>query len=208
MCNDYRYLDPDYSYIDNSTGVLYNIAGISNKQDLDFFESAAVTKRTKELADNPLCIKNSSSLFTIHKYLFSDVYKWAGERRTVEISKEGNQFFPTKYFDTALEYIDELIANYRKCDAENNKELSDKLAAILDAINHLHPFREGNGRTQREFLRVLALEKGLLLNLNPPDETLVYERYMDGTIEGNVEKLSTLIFDLLSGSEQCTPKTI
>jgi len=198
MCNKYKYLDPDYEYIDNSTGVLRNKVGISNQQDLDFFESAAVTKRAKELSDNPLPIKNSKSLLDVHKYLFQDVYEWAGKKRIVEISKEGNQFFPTNYFDTAFEYIDKLIVDYRKCNADDRKELSCKLAAILDTVNHLHPFREGNGRAQREFMRILALEKGLLLNLNPPDNAMVYERYMTGSIEGNVEKLSTLILDLIS----------
>jgi cell filamentation protein len=196
--NQYEYLDPDSSYTDKTTGVLRNLAGFSNKQDLDFFESAAVTKRAKELADNPVAIKDSQSLFDIHKYLFQDVYEWAGEKRTVEISKEGKQFFPTGYFKTALEYIDKLVADYKKCDAKNKLELSDRLAAILDTINHLHPFRDGNGRAQREFIRLLALEKGLLLNLNPPDNAEVYEQYMAGTIDGDVKKLSSLIFQLIS----------
>ena len=201
MCSEYKYLDPDFEYIDRSTGVLRNLAGISSQQDLDFFESAAVAKRAKELADNPLPLKNSSSLFYIHRYLFQDVYKWAGEKRKVEISKEDNQFFPTNYFSTALDYIDSLINDYWKCDSGDKKKIAGKLAAILDAVNHLHPFREGNGRAQREFMRTLALEKGLTLNLNPPDNTNVYERYMTGTIEGDEEKLSNLIIDLLSESE-------
>jgi cell filamentation protein len=66
-----------------------------------------------------------------------------------------------------------------------------------DTINELHPFREGNGRTQREFLRTLALEKGLILNLNPPDNADVYESYMSGTIESDVNKLALLILELL-----------
>ena len=197
MRNKYEYLDPDYVYTDKKTGVLRNRAGLSNSQDLVFFESAAVTKRLKELDDNPIFIKNSHSLFIIHKYIFQDVYEWAGERRTVEISKEGNQFFPTSHFDTALEYIDGLITGYRQCERNNIYELSEKLAAILDTINHLHPFREGNGRVQREFLRVLALEKQLQLNLNPQDNVDVYEQYMNGTIDGDVEKLSGLIYELL-----------
>ena len=201
MCNEYKYLDPDYEYIDRKTGVLHNLAGILDQQVLDFFESAAVTKRAKELADNPLPIKNSKSLFDIHRYLFQDVYGWAGEKRTVEISKEGNQFFPTNYFSTALDYIDSLITDYWKCDSGDKKKIAGKLAAILDAVNYLHPFRKGNGRAQREFMRTLALGKGLQLNLNPPDNTYVYERYMTGTIEGDVEKLSSLILDLLSEQE-------
>jgi cell filamentation protein len=194
-------LDPDYEYIDRNTGILRNRAGMSNQQDLDFFESAAVTKRAKELADHPLPIKNIGSLFSIHRFLFQDIYEWAGKRRTVEISKENNQFFPTSYFETAYEYIDKLIADFREGDPKDKKKLSNKLAVILDAVNHLHPFREGNGRAQREFIRILALEKRWLLNLNPPDNPDVYERYMSGTIERNVEKISSLILDLLLESE-------
>jgi cell filamentation protein len=62
---------------------------------------------------------------------------------------------------------------------------------------NLHPFREGNGRTQREFMKLLAKEKGWFLNLNPPDNTEIYERYMSGTINGNVETLAALIFECL-----------
>lgn len=72
-----------------------------------------------------------------------------------------------------------------------------KLAEILDAINFLHPFREGNGRAQREFIRLLALEKGLILNLNPPDDKSVYERYMKGTVESELNTLTALIFELI-----------
>ena len=200
MSNEYEYLDPDHAYVYKDTGVLRNLAGITNAQDLHFFESVAAAKRAKELADNPLPVKNSNSLFAIHKYLFQDVYEWAGEKRTVEISKECTQFFPTNYFDTAIKYIDGMITDFKGCDSRDRRELSKKLAAILDTVNHFHPFREGNGRTQREFLRVLALEKGFLLNLNPPDTTIVFKRYMSGVIEGNLEKLSNLIFDLLSES--------
>jgi cell filamentation protein len=196
MDNEYTYLDPDYRYTDRNTGVLHNRAGILNARDLDFFESVAVTKRIKELAGNPIAIKDSRTLFAIHKYLFQDVYHWAGKKRTVEISKEDNQFFPTDYFDTAFEYIDKIITDYRRSDSGDKKELSRKLAIVLDCVNHLHPFREGNGRVQREFLRVLALEKGLLINLNPPDNISVYERYMAGTIQGDVKKLADLLFEL------------
>jgi cell filamentation protein len=76
------------------------------------------------------------------------------------------------------------------------------LAEILDNINYLHPFREGNGRTQREFLRLLALEKGLTLNLTPPDNKNVYEKYMKGTIDSDVKILTELIFELISNEKK------
>ena len=110
--------------------------------------------------------------------MFQDIYAWAGKKRIVEISKDGKQFFPTSHFDNAFRYIDLLIADFKKIPKDNKKMLSEKLTEILDNVNYLHPFRDGNGRTQREFLRLLALEKDLTLNLNPPDNLSVYERYM------------------------------
>lgn len=76
------------------------------------------------------------------------------------------------------------------------------MAEILDNVNYLHLFREGNGRAQREFLRLLALEKGLTLNINPPDSKSVYERYMKGTIESDLKTLTELIFELIDRNDK------
>jgi len=197
MRNNYEYVDPDYSYTDPKTRVLRNLAGITDPNDLLFFESAAVTERLKELESQPIVIRNVETLLDIHRCLFQDVYEWAGKKRIVEISKDGRQFFPISHFDTALSYIDRLLAEYRSIDKSDKKKIAQKLAEILDNVNYLHPFREGNGRTQREFLRTLAIEKGYVLNLNPPDNADVYERYMSGTIDGDVDKLAELIGELL-----------
>jgi cell filamentation protein len=129
--------------------------------------------------------------------LFQDVYKWAGEKRIVEISKDGKQFFLTNLFDTAFVFIDHLIVEYKALDKRDKNAIVAKLAEILDNINYLHPFREGNGRAQREFIRTLAIEKGFRLNLNPPDNKLVYEKYMQGTINSDLNLLTSLIFDQL-----------
>lgn len=118
--------------------------------------------------------------------------------RTVNISKGGKPFFDGERFHTAFMYIDSLISEYKKLSKIDKKSLAQKLAEILDNVNFLHPFREGNGRVQREFLRVLALEKGLVLNLNPPDNTEVYERYMQGTINSDISMLASLILELIS----------
>jgi cell filamentation protein len=125
------------------------------------FESLKVSARLEKLQANPIKIKDSSSLRDIHKHLFQDIYSWAGKERTVEISKGGKPFFLLSHFRSAFMFIDTLIIEYRKIDKKDKKRLSRKLAEILDNINYLHPFREGNGRTQREFLRLLAKEKGL-----------------------------------------------
>jgi cell filamentation protein len=192
--NNYQYIDPDYKYTDKN-GVLYNLANIDNENVLLAYESLKVSKRAEDLFENPIKIKDSNTLLTIHHYLFQDVYEWAGKVRTVNISKNGKPFFQGERFHIAFQYIDSLLEQYRVIPQNNTQDLAQKLAEILDNINFLHPFREGNGRTQREFLRLLALEKDLILNLNPPDNFNVYERYMNGTINSDVETLAALILE-------------
>jgi cell filamentation protein len=198
MSNSYRYIDPAYTYTDPKTGLLRNLQDITDEEVLLFVESSAITKRLQELYDHPIKITGVNTLLKIHKQLFQDIYVWAGKIRTVEINKDGKQFFPTSQFDNAFKYINQLIEEFKKIPNDNKRILAEKLADILDNINYLHPFREGNGRTQREFLRLLALEKGLILNLNPPDKARVYERYMKGTIESDLKTLTELIFELIN----------
>jgi cell filamentation protein len=201
MSDSYKYIDFDYTYVDPKTGILKNIPGITDPEVLLFVESGAVTKRLQELYNNPIKIKGIENLFDIHKHLFQDIYIWAGKKRVVEISKDGKQFFPTTHFDNASSYINSLIADFKKIRKNRRKELAEKLAEILDNVNYFHPFREGNGRAQREFLRLLALEKGLIMNLNPPDNKSVFERYMKGTIESDLEILKVLIFELIASKK-------
>ncbi len=198
MSDSYKYIDPDFTYTDPDTGLLRNLQDISDPDVLLFVESGAVTKRLQELYENPIRINGIDSLFKIHGHLFQDIYVWAGKKRIVEISKDGKQFFPASHFDNASGYIDHLTAEFKKIPNNNRRELAEKLAEILDNVNYLHLFREGNGRTQREFLRLLAFEKGLTLNLNPPDNKSVYERYMKGTVESDLETLTELIFELIA----------
>ena len=123
-------------------------------------------------------------------------------QRKGQLSKDGKQFFPIGNFDNALKFIDSLINEYYRISSADIKSIAQKLAEILDNINYLHPFREGNGRTQREFLRLLALEKGFHLNLNPPDNKNVYDRYMKGTVESDLDILTTLIFESLNSKDE------
>jgi cell filamentation protein len=202
MSNSYEFIDADFTYTDPNTGLLRNLQGITDPDVLLFVESGVVTKRLQELYENPIKIKGVDILFEIHRNLFQEIYSWAGKKRKVEISKEGKQFFPTSHIDNASRFIDQLIAEFKQISKDNKKKLAEKLAEILDSVNYLHPFREGNGRTQREFLRLLALEKGLILNLNPPDNKSVFERYMKGTIESDLKTLTEFILDLIDSRDK------
>ncbi len=91
-----------------------------------------------------------------------------------------------------------MLLDYKKIPKSNKKQLAEKLAEILDTIKYLHPFREGNGRAQREFIRLLALEKELILEMNPPDNKRIYELYMKGTINSDISLLTKLILELIN----------
>jgi cell filamentation protein len=200
MGNNYQYIDPEFIYT-NKNGVLHNLANIEDENVLLAYESLKVSKRVEELIENPILIVDSNSLVTIHYFLFQDVYAWAGKVRTVNISKNGKPFFDGERFHLGFKYIDNLINEYRLIEENEKVLIANKLAEILDNVNYLHPFREGNGRTQREFIRLLAFEKNIILNLNPPDDNSIYERYMQGTINSDVKLLSALIFELISKSD-------
>ncbi len=197
MENSYNYIDPTHKYTDEN-GVLYNLANIKDGKVLVVYESLRVSKRIEELLDRPIKIKDSTSLLTLHHYLFQDVYEWAGKTRTVNINKDGKPFLEVERFDMGFKYINNLILEYREINNKDKKELANKLADILDNVNFMHPFREGNGRTQREFLRILALEKGVILNINPADNEDIYKRYMEGTINSDVGVLANLIYELIA----------
>ena len=193
MSNGYQYIDLKHAYIDPISGILKNLPNLTEDSDLLFFESSAVSKRLEELYSNPIEIIDSSSLLEIHRHLFQDVYEWAGKVRTVNISKNGKPFFEGERFQTGFIYIDSLVTEFAKINSKQKFEIAEKLAEILDNINFLHPFREGNGRAQREFIRLLAFQKGYHLNLNPPDNKKIYNNYMKGTIESDVKLLTELI---------------
>lgn len=197
MSKGYQYIDSQNSYIDPTTGVLKNIPNLTDDFDLLFFESTAVSKRLEELYLHPIQIKDSSALLEIHRYLFQDVYEWAGKVRTVNISKDGKPFFEGERFQMGFNYIDSLLIEYQNIASSQTAEIAEKLAVILDNVNFMHPFREGNGRAQREFIRTLAAQKGYALNLNPPNNKGIYDRYMKGTIEGHIQLLTELILEEL-----------
>ena len=194
MDNNYQYLDPEHVYT-NSNGVMHNLANIQDEKILLAFESLMVSRRVEELYENPIAIEDSNSLLTIHHYLFQDVYTWAGKVRTVNISKDGKPFFEGERFPMAFQFLNTLLQEFKAINNDDSRFIAEKLSLILDNVNYLHPFREGNGRAQREFLRVLALEKGIELNLNPADNKNIYERYMQGTIQSDITMLTELILE-------------
>lgn len=82
--------------------------------------------------------------------------------------------------------------------SDGKATVAPKLAEILDNLNYLHPFREGNGRTQRETLRSLANSKGYKLKFPAKSDTIKYDKYMNGTINSDVPLLEEFMMDNLA----------
>ena len=155
----YDYIDPNNLYTYPDSSVLRNKQEERDEQKARELEYRMVASKSLKLFINPIPVYSVEDILKIHQFLFEDMYHWAGEFRKVNISKSGNAFMPIQSFDTALTYLNNLIDRFHDT-ANSRKEVIQLLVEILDNLNYFHPFREGNGRTQREVIRSLALMKG------------------------------------------------
>jgi cell filamentation protein len=99
-------------------------------------------------------------LKAIHRYIFQDVYEWAGHLRTVNLSKEGHLFGLGPFLEPALQRMLEDLASENYLLDLDAASFATRAGYFLGELNAAHPFREGNGRTQREFVRELGLRAG------------------------------------------------
>lgn len=143
---------------------LENKLGLTSSADLAREEERISKKRAVELFENDvldmLPAGKFATLQTIHKYLFEDIYDFAGEIRTVNIAKGNFRFAPLMYLQAALENID-------KMPQSNFDEIVEKYVEM----NIAHPFREGNGRSTRIWLdHILKTEIGKVVDWSKVDK--------------------------------------
>lgn len=145
------FVDP---YIDPRTGILANRLGARTWDGLRQAEGEMVGVRMLQLFANPPTIREGSlgELRAIHRLLFQDIYAWAGHIRTVEIRKntEGSEFFlPSPNIEMGMEWSRGELARDHMLKGMALPVFAERLAYHYDNYNFVHPFREGNGRTQR-----------------------------------------------------------
>ncbi len=143
---------------------LENKLGINDSAFLAREEERISKKEAAELFEkgilNDLKAGTFASLATIHKYLFEDIYDFAGELRTVNISKGNFRFAPLMYLEAAL-------ANIEKMPQSTFEEIVEKYVEM----NVAHPFREGNGRSERIWLDLIfKSELGLVVDWSRVDK--------------------------------------
>ena len=149
-------------YVYPGTNVLKNLADIQDFKELETFEASVTYARLRELHEHPLSgFFDTSHLQRIHRYIFQDVYAWAGELRSVDLSKPGEVWFARpEYIKPTLDQLGKKLAEENHLRGLEKDSFVTRGAYYWGEVNAIHPFREGNGRTQREFVRELGLQAG------------------------------------------------
>jgi cell filamentation protein len=188
----YDAVEDPYTY--KNTTLLINKLDLRTQAELDAFEAEISSARAEDpLPDGKL---DFAHYCAIHHHLFQDVYDWAGQPRTVRISKSGNPFcFPENIRSQATTLFEEL----RRSDHLKNLGpgiFSEKAAHFLAELNAIHAFREGNGRSQLALLALLADNAGHPLDFDKlnPDEML---EAMIASFDGDERKLTEIIGELI-----------
>ena len=163
-----------YCYPDSD--VLKNKLNIRAKDELKQAEEEFVSVKQLILLQEPLRgYFSKTHLMRIHRFLFEDVYPFAGKIRREQISKGDTMFYPPSMINRELTRVSEMIhrSGFLR---ENDREKQFKnLSCVMSELNIIHPFREGNGRSIREFVRCMAMEYGISLNWGNADHELLLD---------------------------------
>lgn len=150
-------------YVDPDTQILINTFGIHDAAELERIERRISTQRIRE--GMPQGTYDLSHLRSIHKQLFQDIYPWAGEIRTVDIHKGGSQFQLYQYIETGMSHVHGRLVSLRYLRGLNKQDFAREAGVIIGDVNYVHPFREGNGRTQLQYLKLLCQHAGHHIDL-------------------------------------------
>lgn len=184
-------------YCYEGTNVLKNKLNIRDFKDLQKIEARLSAAKLLDLRQRGITGNfDKDHLINLHKYIFEDLYYFAGEFRRENIAKGHFSFAEWMFIEEQLDNILEKLKNENYLqNCKDKREISERLAYYLSELNVLHPFREGNGRTLREFIRQLALKNGYRLNLiriEPKD-------FLNASIEStfDTKNLENKIYDCL-----------
>jgi cell filamentation protein len=163
-----------------NTRVLQNHAGIQDRAQLEAHERRSSARRISLLEAKPIPGRfDLAHLCEIHGFIFDEVYPFAGEVRTVDLHKGTSLFCKATHIETAAAEVFGALKKEGHLRRLEARPFVERAAHYLGEINALHPFREGNGRAQREFVRTLALQAGYALDWSRTDSQSI----IDGSIQ-------------------------
>lgn len=153
-------------YCYEGTNTLVNKLNIKDSEELESYETSVVSLKLMALNKKGITGNFDIAHFvSIHKFLFEDIYNFAGLFRTENIAKDYFQFAEWEYIESELERLLSELKSENYLVGLSKEQFASRLAYYWAELNVLHPFMEGNGRTTREFLRQLSLKNGYILNL-------------------------------------------
>ncbi len=155
-------------YLDDSINTLRNLLGAKSSEELSKLEPQIVFANELELESIKIPRTNDlAEMIAIHAQLFKGVFDWAGRIRTVDIKKneDGAEYFlvVSKITDAA-NYVFSELAKEHHLKGLQIDIFVERLAYFYDQLNYIHPFREGNGRTQRILWTRVARDAGYGIN--------------------------------------------
>lgn len=151
-------------YVDPATGILRNKINAQTQVALDVAEGDLVYARMIQLLQAPPRPSGDlDELSAVHSHLFQDLYDWAGQVRTVDIRKQGENavpFMPVSVVHRGIQNAGEQLHADNDLKGLSRDRFVSRLAHHYDQFNYAHPFREGNGRTQRFMFSRIARDAG------------------------------------------------
>ena len=152
------------------TTCLINKLNITDEETLKNIEAAITFAKISELEQTPI---NGNFDFehyqSIHKYIFEDLYDWAGKIRDVDLSKKGTSFTLAKDIESLAERCFARLKKENYFETDNFDLFIENIVDFYCVSNMLHPFREGNGRTQRVFIAQLIRKNGFDIDFSEID---------------------------------------
>lgn len=185
---------PD-SYCYPDTNILINIPNIKDKKILEEFEAAITAQRADE--GFPAGTFDIAHYKAIHHHLFQDIYSWAGEYRTVRISKNASSFCYPENIPAQMQQLFHNLNTNNNLKNLDSELFSSKLADFLSSLNAIHPWREGNGRIQNIFITLLTEQAGHKLDFNKIDTKNLLDA-MITSFNGDDTLLQKLIFNSIA----------
>lgn len=181
--------DPVYCYPPDHL-VLRNKFAIHDAEKLDVTEREYSTFRIRQGC--PAGDFDLNHLRSIHSHIFQDIYAWAGSLRDVEMRKGSTQFMPRQFIETGMADVHRRIVSASYLKNMSQYAFSEKAAELIGDINHIHPFREGNGRTQLQYLKQLADRAGHRIDLRRLEPTPWIEASISSN-DGDYSKMQCCI---------------
>ena len=178
-------------YVYPGTEILINKYGIKNYEELIEIEKIITSSVWQDISEGKIKINKTfdyKHLKSLHRELFKEIYEWAGKERTVDISKADTFFCRAMFIEEEANRIFSHLKkdNFFK-DIKDKIEFSEKLGQVFLDINMLHPFREGNGRSQRLFISDLAKENGYDLEWENISKEIMIEISRNDNIKETAE---------------------